>query len=183
MEIGWSTTQWSMVLAAAHRETPNAQAALESLCRTYWYPLYAYVRRRGHAPQDAQDLTQAFFVRLLQRHWLGAADRGRGRFRTFLLTAMSRFLSDEWDRERAQKRGGPLPALPLQLDTAEIRYGHEPADARTPETCYERHWALTLLDTVLQRLRAEYESEGKSNWFAALQPSLAGSQDPPSRHR
>ena len=110
--------------------------------------------RTGFAPHDAQDLTQAFFERLLERNWIGDADRERGRFRTFLLTAMSRFLANEWDKARAQKRGGQAVHVPVQLDTAETRYGHEPADNSTPEQCYERRWALTLLDTVLRRLRA-----------------------------
>ena len=168
------TTHWSVVLAAAKSDTAS-QAALENLCHTYWYPLYAYVRRRGHSAQDAQDLTQAFFARLLERHWVGDADRERGRFRTFLLTAMSRFMADEWDKVRAQKRGGGVVHVPLQLDTAETRYGHEPADNRTPEQYFERRWALTLLDTVLQRLRAEYEREGKGELFAGLN-SMSGRQ-------
>jgi RNA polymerase sigma-70 factor (ECF subfamily) len=171
------TTHWSAVLAAGGNDTTKAQAALENLCRTYWYPLYAYVRRRGHSPEDAKDLTQAFFARLLQRNWVAHADRERGRFRTFLLTAASRFLSDEWDRLRAQKRGGGAEHLPVQLDTAETRYGHEPVDKSTPEQCYERQWALTLLDTVLQRLRAEYEGEGKGFLFATLHPCLIGSRE------
>jgi RNA polymerase sigma-70 factor (ECF subfamily) len=137
----------------------------------------AYVRRRGHAAADAQDLTQAFFARLLERNWVEAADRGRGRFRTFLLTAMSRFLADEWDKVRAQKRGGDRVHVPLQLDTAETRYGLEPADAAaTPEQSYERRWALTLLDTVLQRLRAEYEHAGRGAWFACLHGCLVGGE-------
>ncbi len=166
-----------MVLAASGGDTPKAQAALEKLCRTYWYPLYAYVRRRGNPAQDAQDLTQAFFARLLERHWVGDADRERGRFRTFLLTAMSRFLSDEWDKARAQKRGGGVTHVPIQLDAAETRYGHEPADHATPEQCYERRWALTLLDTVLQRLRAEYEHAGKGELFTGLNSSLVGGRE------
>jgi RNA polymerase sigma factor (sigma-70 family) len=170
------TTQWSLV-TAARSDTTHAQAALERLCQTYWYPLYTYVRRRGHAAEDAQDLTQAFFARLLERQWVSDADRQRGRFRTFLLTAMSRFLSDEWDKARAQKRGGGLAQIPVQLDTAETRYGHEPADNATPEQSYERRWALTLLDTVLHQLRAEYERDGKSELFAALNSSLIGGRE------
>lgn len=165
------------MLAATRSDTTKAQAAMEKLCRTYWYPLYAYVRRRGHPAQDAQDLTQAFFARLLKRHWVDDADRERGRFRTFLLTAMSRFLSDEWDKARAQKRGGGVTHVPIQLDTAETRYGHEPADTCTPEQSYERRWALTLLDTVLQRLRAEYEHAGKGELFAGLNSCLVGDRE------
>lgn len=171
------TTQWSVVLAASRSDTTKAQAALEKLCLAYWYPLYAYVRRRGHPAPDAQDLTQAFFARLLERHWVSAADRERGRFRTFLLTAMSRFLADEWDKTRAQKRGGGVRHVPIQLDAAETRYGHEPADPCTPEQVYERRWALTLLDTVLQRLRAEYEDAGRGELFAGLNSSLVGGRE------
>ena len=171
------TTQWSMVLSAAGDGSTQAQGALERLCRIYWFPLYAYVRRRGHSAEDAQDLTQAFFARLLERHWLGAADRECGRFRTFLLTAMSRFLSDEWDKLRAQKRGAGFAHVPLQLDSAETRYGHEPADVSTPERCFERRWALTLLDTVLERLRMEYEVAGKGPLFKELHPTLVGSRE------
>jgi RNA polymerase sigma-70 factor (ECF subfamily) len=165
------------VLAAARSDTTKAQAALEKLCRTYWYPLYAYVRRRGHPAHDAQDLTQAFFARLLERNWVGDVDRERGRFRTFLLTAMSRFLSDEWDKLRAQKRGGGVIHVPVQLDTAETRYGHEPADNCTPEQCYEHQWALTPLDNVLQRLRAEFEHEDKGELFAGLNSCLVGGRE------
>jgi RNA polymerase sigma factor (sigma-70 family) len=170
-------TRWSVVLTAAGSDTTRAQAALEKLCQTYWYPLYAYVRRRGHSPPDAQDLTQAFFARLLERHWVDEADRDRGRFRTFLLTALSRFLSNEWDKQRRQKRGGDVVHVPVQLDTAETRYGHEPADNSTPEQCYERRWALTLLDSVLRRLRADYEGQGKQELFTALGGTLVGSRD------
>jgi RNA polymerase sigma factor (sigma-70 family) len=171
------TTQWSMVLAAARADTPNARAALEGLCQTYWFPLYAYARRRGRSVEDAQDLTQAFFARLLERQWVADADRDRGRFRTFLLTAMSRFMSDEWDKLRAQKRGGLATQVPLQLDSAEERYGCEPADNHTPEQYFERRWALTLLDTVLQQLRAEYEREGKAAVFAGLNGTLVGGRN------
>ena len=168
------TTHWSVVLAAGGTDTPHARAALEDLCRTYWYPLYAYARRRGKSVEDAQDLTQAFFARLLERHWVGDADRERGRFRTFLLTAMNRFMAGEWDKVRAQKRGGGVGHVPLQLGAAETRYGCEPADERTPEQYFERRWALTLLDAVLQRLRAEYEVEGKRKLFAVLSSTLTG---------
>lgn len=171
------TTQWSVVLTAGGSDTAQAQAALEKLCATYWYPLYAYVRRRGHPVQDAQDLTQAFIARLLERKWIGDADRERGRFRTFLLTAMSRFLAGEWDRLRAHKRGGGVSHVPVQLDTAETRFGHEPVDDSTPEQCFERRWALTLLDTVLQRLRDQYEHEGKGELFTGLNSSLVGGSE------
>ena len=159
---------------AGHSDTAHAQAALEKLCRAYWYPLYAYVRRRGQSPEDAKDLTQEFFARLLERNWIGRADQQRGRFRSFLLSAMNHFLADEWDKARAQKRGGGQIPVPLQFDTAETRYGYEPVDNTTPEQNFERRWALTLLDTVLQRLHSEYEQEGRAEFFAALHPCLVG---------
>ncbi len=171
------TTHWSVVMSAATGESTDAGSALEHLCQTYWYPLYADARRRGHSVEDAQDLTQAFFARLLERHWVADADRQRGRFRTFLLPAMSRFMADEWDKARAQKRGGGITHVPLQLDEAETRYGCEPPDERTPEQYFERRWALTLLDAVLRRLQAEYAREGKAQVFEALNSALAGGRE------
>jgi RNA polymerase sigma-70 factor (ECF subfamily) len=162
-----------MVLAAGG-ESVQAQDALARLCQTYWYPLYAYVRRRGNSPEDAQDLTQEFFARLLQRNWLNHADRDKGRFRSFLLGAMNHFLSDEWDKARAQKRGGGIKPLPLEFDTAETRFSREPADNVTPEQNFERRWALTLLETVLNHLRQDYEREGRGELFALLNPCLVG---------
>jgi RNA polymerase sigma factor (sigma-70 family) len=168
------TTQWSVVLAAGRAETVQAQAALETLCRAYWYPLYAYVRRRGYSPEDAQDLTQEFFARLLERHRLGAADPQRGRFRSFLLTSMKNFLADEWDKARTRKRGGGLPTVPWPVETAESRYGAESVDSFSPERAFEYHWAMTLLEDVVTRLRAEYERAGKAELFTALNPCLVG---------
>jgi len=170
----FSTTHWSVVVAAGRSDTPRARDALSRLCQTYWYPLYSFARRRGHPPEDAQDLTQEFLARLLEKNWIGDADRNKGRFRTFLLTAMKHFLSDEWDRARAQKRGGGLTLQPLQFDEAESRYNHEPAGGETPERNFEIRWALALLENVLQGLRAEYEKEGKAALFAALNPCLVG---------
>lgn len=168
------TTQWSVVLTAGRSDTTHAHQALEQLCRVYWYPLYAYVRRRGRSPHDAQDLTQEFFARLLEHNWLAAANQERGRFRTFLLTAMERFLANEWDKVRAQKRGGGVRVLPLQFDTAETRFGAEPADTRSPEQAFERRWALTLLDEVLRMLEVEQRAEGKAEQFATLKQCLVG---------
>src|SRR5512136_965615 len=168
------TTHWSVVLTARRSDTTRAQAALARLCQTYWYPLYAYVRRRGYSPHDAQDLTQEFFARLLGQNWLAQADRERGRFRTFLLAALSHFLANEWDKARAQKRGGSIQLVPLQLDNAETRYGQEPADPLTPEQCFERRWALALLDEVLNRLRQEQVAAGTGEMFDALKPCLVG---------
>jgi RNA polymerase sigma factor (sigma-70 family) len=170
----FATTHWTVVLTAGRSETTNATAALEKLCQTYWYPLYGYVRRCGHSPEDAQDLTQAFFARLLEGQWIGRADREKGKFRSFLLSALKYFLADEWDRARAKKRGGGISPLPLQFDTAETRYGHEPADHTTPEQLYERRWALALLEEVLRRLAQEYTRDGKMNYFAELNPCLVG---------
>jgi RNA polymerase sigma factor (sigma-70 family) len=163
-----------VVLAAAQTDGPQVRIALEKLCQTYWYPLYAYARRRGSSPEDAQDLTQEFFARLLKGNWVERADRQRGKFRSFLLTAMSRFLADEWDKARAQKRGGGAIVVPIQLDTAETRYGLDPADRTTPEQIFERRWALAVLEEVLHRLRKEYEEEGRAEHFAALNPCLVG---------
>jgi RNA polymerase sigma-70 factor (ECF subfamily) len=170
------TTHWSVVLTARRSDTTRAQAALARLCQTYWYPLYAFVRRRGYSPHDAQDLTQEFFARLLEQNWLAQADRGRGRFRTFLLAALSHFLANEWDKARAQKRGGAVEFVPLQLDNAETRYGEEPADPVTPEHCFERRWALVLLDEVLNRLRQEQVAAGAGELFATLKPCLVGAR-------
>jgi RNA polymerase sigma-70 factor (ECF subfamily) len=169
----FATTRWSVVLAAGH-STAGGRDSFASLCQSYWSPLYAYVRRRGYAPEDAQDLTQAFFARLVEKNWVAAADQTKGRFRTFLLTAMKHFLADEWDRERAQKRGGGIAPLPLEFATAEAQYAREPVDNETPERIFERRWALTLLDQVLGRLRAEYERDGKAALFEALHPTLVG---------
>ncbi len=168
------TTHWSVVLTAGDRDTTVAREALAKLCQTYWYPLYAFVRRRNFSPPDAEDLTQEFFARFLEHHWVGDADREKGRFRSFLLSAMNHFLANEWDKARAQKRGGGVPLLPIEFDTAETRYVREPADNVTPEQHFERRWALTLLETVVQRLQAEYEQDGKGDLFAALNPCLVG---------
>jgi len=168
------TTHWSVVVTAGRSDTPCAQVALEKLCRTYWYPLYAYARRRGHSVEDAQDLTQEFFARVLERHWLARADQSKGRFRTFLLTAMERFLANEWDKARALKRGGGHRNVPIQLDTAETRYGVEPADTRTPEQAFEYRWAVALLDEVVKQLEAEFQAQGQAAMFATLKPCLVG---------
>ena len=168
------TTRWSVVLSAGRDDTPHAGAALEKLCRAYWFPLYAYVRRRGYSVEDAQDLTQEFFARVLERHWLARADQAKGRFRTFLLTAMERFLANEWDKVRALKRGGGVRNVPIKLDTAETRYGVEPADTTTPEQAFEYRWALTLLDEVVGQLEEEFREHSQAELFTALKPCLVG---------
>jgi len=166
------TTQWNVILSAAN--TGAAQIdALEQLCRAYWYPLYAYVRRRGHGPEDAQDLTQEFFARLLEKNWLADIEPAGGRFRSFLLTAMNGFLANEYDRSRAAKRGGGKQIISLDQDRAEERYLNEPATDETPERIFERRWALTVLDQALARLRNEYETAEKSRQFDLLNPFLS----------
>src|SRR6516225_8249754 len=174
------TTHWSMVLAAGKVASAESQEVLEVLCQTYWYPLYAYVRRQGHQPDDAQDLTQEFFARLLEKHYLQSADPERGRFRSFLLTAFKRFLSKEHDRERTKRRGGGRKLLPLDFEAGERRYSLEPAHAVTAERIYEQGWALTLLDRVFVRLRAEFDQAGKQKEFNCLKVYLTGEAGTPS---
>jgi len=166
------TTHWSMVLAAGRSDTTRAHGALSRLCQIYWQPLYAYVRRLGHPPHDAQDLTQEFFARLLQKNYLADADQSRGRFRSFLLAALKHFLANEWDKAAAQKRGGGQIPIPINPGTAETSWSFEPADATPAEKIYERRWALTLLDQVLRRLRQEYAESGRETLFEQLKPTL-----------
>ena len=170
----FATTHWSMVVSAGGSRSPEASRALATLCENYWFPVYAFVRRAGHSAEDAQDLTQEFFVRLLDKHFLAAADRNKGRFRTFLLTAVKRFLANEYDRIQAKKRGGGQTIL--SLEGLEARYCREPADTLTPERIFEQQWALTLLDQVLAGLRAEMTADGKAALFDALKDHLTGSQ-------
>jgi RNA polymerase sigma factor (sigma-70 family) len=168
----FATTHWSVVLAAGHGDTTRAADALSHLCKSYWYPLYAYARRRGCSPPDAQDLTQEFFARLLAGNWVAQADQHRGRFRSFLLSAMKHFMTNEWNKAHAQKRGGGQPILSLNDDSAEHRYRLEPAEEATPESLFERGWALTLLEGVLARLEEEYRREEKQGWMEAMRPAL-----------
>ena len=167
------TTHWSVVLSARDQDSIRSVEALESLCRIYWHPLYAYVRRRGYSPADAEDLTQSFFAWLLERNWLGQADQRRGRFRTFLLTSISNFLANEWDKARTQKRGGGR-IVSLYFDDAEADFSHEPADHFTPEQSFEWRWALALLDQVMNRLNAEFVRDAKAELFETLKPCLLG---------
>jgi RNA polymerase sigma factor (sigma-70 family) len=168
------TTHWSVVLAAGGTTNTRADEALATLCRAYWYPLYAYVRRRGHSPEEAQDLTQEFFWRLLARNYLAGVRREKGKFRAYLLAAMNHFLANDWDWKRRQKRGGGQAPLSLNAAGAESRYRLEPADTLTAERVFERRWALTLLETVLRRLKQNYEAEGKEALFARLEFCLTG---------
>jgi RNA polymerase sigma-70 factor (ECF subfamily) len=170
----FATTHWSLVLAARDRAEPGAAAALASLCALYWYPLYAYVRRRGHGADEAHDLTQEFFARLLGKDFLAGVDRGKGKFRSFLLAACNHFLANERDRARARKRGGGRLVLSLDAADAEGRYRAEPAGGLTPEKLFERRWALALLQQVMTRLRDEFEAKGKGQLFDRLRGFLVG---------
>jgi len=167
------TTRWSVVLAAGVKDSPEAARALEQLCQTYWFPLYAHVRRLGHSPSDAEDLTQGFFARLLAKDGFGAADCERGRFRSFLLGSLKHFLTNEWDKARAQKRGGHLQIIPLDAPGGEDRLQLEPATQTSPDREFDRRWALALLDTVLARLEAEHIEQDKARLFAGLKETLA----------
>ena len=167
------TTHWSVVLSARETGAPQSAAALETLCRTYWYPLYAFLRRQGRTPHDAQDLTQGFFARLLQKDYLQAAAREKGKFRTFLLTAFKRFVANEWDREHAQKRGGFTPVVSIDQELAESRFAAEPAHGEQPDVLFDRQWALTLLDETMRQLQSEYVASGRAKLFEYLQSCLA----------
>ncbi len=174
----FTTTHWSVVQAARLKDSAHSLAALENLCRQYWPPVYAFVRRCGHGPDDAQDLTQEFFARLLEKNFVESADPAKGRFRTFLLTAVTRFLANERERAQAQKRGGGCLHFSLAAPEEEERRHGEPAHTATPETIFERRWAEALLETVLARLRHEYESSGERERFEILKPFLAGEKQP-----
>ena len=171
----FDTTHWSVIVAAgAGLDSPHAREALESLCRAYWYPLYAYVRQRGQTHSDAQDLTQSFFLQLLDKNWLTQVDRSKGKFRSFLLVAMNHFLANEWRHLRAEKRGGQAVLVSLDEESADERWQLEPATGATPETAFEQRWAAALLERVLYRLRAEQVAAGKSKLFDELKVFLVG---------
>jgi RNA polymerase sigma-70 factor (ECF subfamily) len=171
---GFATTHWSLIVSAGKPGGEEAREALSSLCHRYWFPLYAYVRRRVSNLHEAQDLTQEFFLRLLEKDALAKAAPERGRFRSFLLASLDNFLANEWDKARAKKRGGGVQVLPLDLSTGESRLSLEPADTMTPERLYEREWTLTLLGLAMDRLQAECESSGKLRQFTLLKGALAG---------
>ena len=165
------TTHWSMVLRAGDRRSPESEGALERLCRTYWYPLYAFVRRKGYSHEEAQDLTQGFFEKFLAKDYLNSVQRERGRFRTFLMTSLTHFLANDWDRATAQKRGGKATLISLDAETeAEERYKLEPVDYATADRLYEQRWAHALMATVLDRLAEEMEAAR----FEALKNFLLG---------
>jgi RNA polymerase sigma factor (sigma-70 family) len=170
----FATTHWSVVLATADDDSPQAAAALEQLCRSYWYPVYVYVRRRGYTAEDAQDLTQQFFALLLRKGCFQLADPRRGRFRTFLLHLLGHFVINEWKRGQRLKRGGGVDCLSLDDQDPEQRYAHEPVTALTPERAYEKRWAMTLLDRVLASLRQEYTAAGSATVFDELAGLLWG---------
>ncbi len=171
----FSTTRWSLVVAAGRRNSPDADVALETLCGAYWFPLYAYVRSRGHNAYDARDLTQEFFTRLLEKDFLQSADPQRGRFRSFLLTVLKRFLSKEHDKAQTLKRGGNRRKLSIDFDSGEQRIRIEPATTATPESIFERQWALTLLQRVLASLSSEYRNSGRGELFDRCRVYLTGS--------
>src|SRR2546425_1424002 len=173
--VVFATTHWSVVLTAGDAAIPGAPEALERLCRTYWYPLYAYVRRQGRGPEEAQDLTQAFFAQLLARGSLGTVSREKGRFRSFLLAAMNHFLADEWDRAHRQKRGGDARVIPLDALKAEERYRFEPVDRLDAARLFDRRWAMTVLEQAISRLEAEFKDRPKL--FVELHTFLVGECD------
>lgn len=176
---GFRSTRWSIVAAASNPAAPEAAVALAQLCEQYWYPLYVFARRRGYSADEAQDLTQGFFTRMIEKHDAAAANPERGRFRTFLLSAFQHYISNQRDRDAALKRGGGAELLPLDFGDAEDRYIREPAHNDTPETAYIRRWVLALLERVLARLEAEFSEEGKADLFARLRPFLTPEADTP----
>jgi RNA polymerase sigma-70 factor (ECF subfamily) len=174
----FATTHWTVVLAAGRRSTPQADAALEELCKTYWFPLYAYVRRRGHAKTAAEDLVQEFFARLLEKNFLANLDGEKGKFRAFLLAALKHFLANEWDKAQAQKRGGGAAHLSLDWQTADTKFQVAATNEPSPDRAYDREWALALLAKVIERLQAECAAEGKGKLFEQLKTFLmAGGGD------
>jgi RNA polymerase sigma-70 factor (ECF subfamily) len=175
----FATTSWSLVRTAAHRNSPDADAALDQLCRTYWFPVYAYVRRWGHDPEDARDLTQEFFARLLRDNTVAAARPERGRFRSFLLGVLKRFLARTHAHRMAQKRGGGGQPISWEQDLAEARYAREMRDEQSPDECFDRRWATTVLEQAFARLQSEYDAAGHADLFQRLKPFVLGGRDHP----
>ncbi|MBT6157624.1 MAG: sigma-70 family RNA polymerase sigma factor [Planctomycetaceae bacterium] len=170
----FATTRWSIVISAGRDSSPNSTQALESLCEAYWYPLYAYVRRRVPDVSEAQDLTQAFFVELLEKNYVGTATPDRGRFRAFLLTAFKHFLSKQWEKAKAQKRGGGRAPISLDFDAADSSIRIEPESGLTAEQFYDQQWAITLLGQIMQRMEKEFDGDGKSQQFHELKGFIIG---------
>jgi RNA polymerase sigma factor (sigma-70 family) len=173
----FSTTHWSVVLAAGEKDSPRSAEALEKLCRTYWFPLYAYVRRKGHTPEDSQDLTQEFFSRFLKKGHLDRASRERGRFRTFLLASLQNFLRHEWERARAEKRGGGRVPIPWEEENAETRYCLEVNSQLAPDRVFDQRWAMALFQNALARLQEESGASGKGAHFGELKSFLSTEPD------
>ena len=172
------TTRWTLVVAAGDPRRKDARSALVSLCENYWYPLYAYLRRRGYAPDQAQDLTQEFFMRVLEGRYLDRADPEKGRFRSFILTSLKFFVADEQDRQRAQKRGGGA-GVSFEFSSGEERYQREPGHDETPERIFERRWALSMLERVMERLRDEFVQHGRPENFERMKVFLLGQSEAP----
>jgi RNA polymerase sigma factor (sigma-70 family) len=170
----FATTRWSIVVSAGNKSSLNSRRALEALCETYWHPLYAYVRRRVTDVHEARDLTQAFFAELLEKNHVGAATPERGRFRAFLLTAFKHFLSREWEKARARKRGGGRAPISLDFDSADAGFRIEPAAGMTAEQCYEQQWAIALLGQIMERLESEFAQAGKARHFDELKGFIIG---------
>ncbi|MEI7768023.1 MAG: sigma-70 family RNA polymerase sigma factor [Phycisphaerae bacterium] len=171
----FAVTRWSMVLAAGNwRAGSTARRAMDELARLYWFPLYAYLRRRGNSPVAAEDLVQGFFTHLLDKDALAAVDRTKGKFRSFLLASLQNYLANVWDQQHTAKRGGDQTILALDTMDAEARYAVEPVDTMTPERVYERRWALAVLEQVLERLRGDYQQRGQGELFTVLEPVLVG---------
>jgi RNA polymerase sigma-70 factor (ECF subfamily) len=178
---GFHTTHWTLVLAARDNEGALASEALAGLCSTYWYPLYAFIRRQGSSPHEAEDLTQEFFFRFLERHALGSVDPAAGKFRSFLLACLKNFLANERERAQTQRRGGGQPLVSLDGTDAETRYALEPADHRTPEAVFERRWAFAVLERTMSELRREHSSDERRELYDDLQGFLPGGQGNVSR--
>ncbi len=171
------STRWTVVLTAGHKSSPQSDQALAELCQTYWYPLYAFVRRQGHSREDAEDLVQAFFARFLQKNYLEGLSSERGKFRAFLLACLKHFLANEWDKSKRFKRGGAAQHLALDWQTAEQRYQLEPPDIASPDRLFDREWAKALLQRVLARLKQEYQAAGKADLFEHAKTSLMAPGD------
>ncbi len=171
---GFATTEWTSILEAAHADSETSRQAFARIYERYWYPVYAYVRRRGHTPPEAEDIAQGFFLRLIEKDVFSGLSREGGRFRAFIITCLGNYLANEWNRGRALKRGGYAVTVSLDAEAAETRYGLEPAHAETPELLFERQWALSLLNGATERVAREAESDGRKALFEAVRPHLVG---------